>query len=452
MKSLLISLVMLPYALFAAPLYLSSDWSSYNSGKDSLVYVELYYSFNRAGLNFIEDSTGNHIAYLKLHFGLYDSLKETIIDTFNQKLAVPLAHDALASENYLLYDYLSLLLKPGAYAYKLELVPTKSPGEYNEGFIKVRAYPEDEISMSDITLISNMTNDTTPGPFRRFGKRILPSTSGYFGGGDQALYFYFEAYNVNLEDSVNFLLSVLDTSGKTLKNFTLENPIQSKNKLVYINGLSVAGLPDGVYILRVIYDKKGQKYGKEKIFRVRHPARKVSSIENSPLTSAQLAWERLKLIYFATPEELKRYDKLNPSGKVAFLRSFWKKLAGDSLAGDGEKLRQLIDARWKYASLHFSTSGADNTNGWKTDRGRIYILYGTPDNIERHRISMVGNEWERWNYSNIKGGSYFIFADIYGLGEPRLVDSDVPGELNNPDWLKKLQGQGGVFKKREQGR
>ena len=42
--------------------------------------------------------------------------------------------------------------------------------------------------------------------------------------------------------------------------------------------------------------------------------------------------------------------------------------------------------------------------GWKTDRGRIFILYGEPSEIERFPNQMDTKPYEIWHYNDIEGG------------------------------------------------
>jgi hypothetical protein len=61
--------------------------------------------------------------------------------------------------------------------------------------------------------------------------------------------------------------------------------------------------------------------------------------------------------------------------------------------------------------------------GWKTDRGRIYIVYGPPDEIESHPAGRGGGPpSEKWLYNYIEGiGKRVIveFVDVNRDGEYR---------------------------------
>lgn len=57
--------------------------------------------------------------------------------------------------------------------------------------------------------------------------------------------------------------------------------------------------------------------------------------------------------------------------------------------------------------------------GWRTDRGQIYIRYGSPDEIERHPFETEVPAYEIWYY--YRDGRKFIFSDDQGFGDYRLT-------------------------------
>jgi hypothetical protein len=58
--------------------------------------------------------------------------------------------------------------------------------------------------------------------------------------------------------------------------------------------------------------------------------------------------------------------------------------------------------------------------GWQTDRGRIYISYGEPDEIDDYPYSLSSVPYQEWHY--YRDGRYrkFTFVDVNLDGEYRL--------------------------------
>ena len=60
--------------------------------------------------------------------------------------------------------------------------------------------------------------------------------------------------------------------------------------------------------------------------------------------------------------------------------------------------------------------------GWQTDRGRVYIIYGKPDDIQRDDTSYGTGSYVVWYYNNLN--KKFVFWDEYGFGEYQLVSGN----------------------------
>jgi hypothetical protein len=60
------------------------------------------------------------------------------------------------------------------------------------------------------------------------------------------------------------------------------------------------------------------------------------------------------------------------------------------------------------------------SEGWRTDRGRIHILEGPPDEIESYSMQIDRNPTEVWFYFD--NGRRYVFVDETGFGDYVLVD------------------------------
>ena len=78
-------------------------------------------------------------------------------------------------------------------------------------------------------------------------------------------------------------------------------------------------------------------------------------------------------------------------------------------------------------------------DGWKTDRGRVYVLYAEPDEVQRFPSSENAKPYEKWNYNQIESGVLFVFIDLTGYGDYTLVHSTKRGELQDESWQQRLQ-------------
>ena len=81
--------------------------------------------------------------------------------------------------------------------------------------------------------------------------------------------------------------------------------------------------------------------------------------------------------------------------------------------------------------------------GYKTDRGRVALVYGIPDRVEALTSDSDMKPYEVWNYDTIEGGVVFIFGDTMGISELELLHSTKRGEVFNQNWQSRLAIKGG---------
>jgi len=120
-------------------------------------------------------------------------------------------------------------------------------------------------------------------------------------------------------------------------------------------------------------------------------------------------WLNEDAVYIITKDELAAAKRLTtPEEKDAFIRAFWEKR--DPTPGTVEnEYRDEHYRRIARANEKFTTA----TDGWRTDRGKMYIRLGEPDNIEssfsagsttmRSGVNRMTVPFEIWEYRNIPG-------------------------------------------------
>ena len=151
------------------------------------------------------------------------------------------------------------------------------------------------------------------------------------------------------------------------------------------------------------------------------------------LESPYKKWLNEDVVYIITDEERKAFKQLNTDEeREAFIENFW--LRRDPTPDTEEnEFKEEHYRRIAYANEHF----ASGIPGWKTDRGRIYIMYGPPDEIESHPsggtyerpIEEGGGEtstypFEDWRYRYIDGiGTNIVieFVDTTMTGEYHMT-------------------------------
>jgi GWxTD domain-containing protein len=136
-----------------------------------------------------------------------------------------------------------------------------------------------------------------------------------------------------------------------------------------------------------------------------------------PFFSSYRYLERVKqLVYIATSKEMEQLQNARVDKREEIWNEFWRKR--DPTSGDEvNEFRDEYFSKVNYAQEHFSTG---LTEGWKSDRGKIYIILGPPDYIERYPFEMERKAYQIWYYYN--RGYRLVFVERYNLGEYELIN------------------------------
>jgi hypothetical protein len=76
------------------------------------------------------------------------------------------------------------------------------------------------------------------------------------------------------------------------------------------------------------------------------------------------------------------------------------------------------------------------TPGWKTDRGRVFAKNGAPDELLHREQEQRAPPYEVWKYA--RSGEWYIFADLTGIDNWKLMTSTDLRETRIPDWRNRL--------------
>src|SRR5881394_990867 len=151
--------------------------------------------------------------------------------------------------------------------------------------------------------------------------------------------------------------------------------------------------------------------------------------EKPELKKAYKDWLDKDVTYIITDEERKAWKKLaTDDERERFIEEFWRRRDPDPDTDENEFKEEYYE-RIAYANEHF----ASGMPGWKSDRGRIWIMYGKPDERETHPS---GGNYERPSYEgggNITAYPFetWVYRHLDGVGdgvEVEFVDRTSTGE------------------------
>ncbi len=192
---------------------------------------------------------------------------------------------------------------------------------------------------------------------------------------------------------------------------------------------------------------KTEKHREQK--REKKLKQKSDSELKKELESQYKNWLDQDVVYIITPEERHTFLHLSTNEeREQFIEAFWQRRNPDPDSAENT-FKEEHYRRIAYANEHF----ASGIPGWKTDRGKIYIMWGPADEVDAHP---TGGTWDRpmdqgggetttyayedWRYRYLEGIGENVeleFVDPTGTGEYHLTTD--PSEK---DALLRVPGAG----------
>src|SRR5437660_6549635 len=151
------------------------------------------------------------------------------------------------------------------------------------------------------------------------------------------------------------------------------------------------------------------------------------------LDSAYRQWLTEDVTYIISPDERNAFLQLDTNEeREQFIEQFWLRRSSNPDLPEND-FKEEHYRRIAYANEHY----ASGIPGWKTDRGRMYIMWGPPDEIESHPTGGTHDRpmeegggststypWETWRWRYLEGiGENIIleFVDPSGSGEYHMT-------------------------------
>ncbi len=382
------------------------DYSVFNE-VDSVKRAEFYYLVELR--SFEADSTGKKA--IEYSFELESPGKKPLKRKWKQ---------VVKSSNYLV-DQITLLLAPGKYHLRFGVSDLNAGTSSSVDTTFVITH-EGIPGVSDIELLWSISEDTIPN-FFKYGMSFIPNPVRTYSPEKDTLLYTYEIY---VQDSATVVLnSLIYSRDGTPMVRNRPEILKIDGKYVGIGAMLLDDLKDeGEYKLVLDFVKlsDGSHLRAERIFYFTFGEREVS-----PELMDYVSF----IDYIASPKEILQFKKIkDEKARILFLKKFWSQRDPDPETPENEFLEEFI-LRVKEADNKFSTG---KKKGRYTDRGRILIKYGEPDEIKRISMDIPKPDREEWYYYSHNWK--FIFVDVRNDGDFKLIYSNNKEEPGVPDWRR----------------
>ncbi|HBY18343.1 MAG: hypothetical protein XD77_0454 [Marinimicrobia bacterium 46_47] len=140
--------------------------------------------------------------------------------------------------------------------------------------------------------------------------------------------------------------------------------------------------------------------------------------EMSPLIhDLDLAVRQMRYLRMTNFIQADEYQKmLNATGdeQKKLFQDFWKRNDPSPNTPNNELMNEYFH-RIELANQLFSGF----LDGWESDRGMIYTIFGEPDDVEQHTFDLSTKPYIIWYYHNLN--RQFVFMDYTGFGDYQLT-------------------------------
>lgn len=409
-----------------------ADYAAF-MGKENKTYTEFYLMlFSDQLIN--EANSADTIQEFAVRSKISNPADAKIIDDKKWFTNALLPRDSTKPNNAVVYDQWAELLNPGTYKVTITV---SANGVDKEGeaelMLTVPEFESSTFSLSQIEFVSEVQNKIDGSPFIKGDKKIIPNPWRRYGALNSRLSFFYEIYNMPSGSDLRGEYAITDNKGRTVKKLSDIEYSNSSGNVSIVHGINISNLPTGTYNLNIeLADSaSSSSTSQSRTFEV---IQMDTSSQHKGLTEEDAEIGGGLIQYLGTPAQHSFYEDLDQAGKAQYIIDFWAQNDPTPGTPENEFLQKIME-RFHYANKNFKWQ---NIPGWKTDRGRIIIKYGMPDDIEYHNTEADMKNYEIWTYNQDKQFN-FVFADIRSNGNFKLINSTKEGEVSDPNWRDYLR-------------
>jgi GWxTD domain-containing protein len=384
---------------FSKPKYYQ-DFLNFKSVKPGMTRLEIFIEVPYSEMHFVKEEN-NFKAEYSITITVYEEDKEKVVDEklWDEKINVKDFQQTAAGNNYNI-SIKSFDLKPGKYFIRTAVDDKDTRKTYASTNMYTLRDLDSLPNISDLMFIAKET--VVAG-----SKKILPNVTRQLNVKKEGVPLFFEIYSSKKQKlKMEFLVS--EGEKKVIFADTMYQDFDSGKTQVFHN-IKINELGLGNYLVTVKLLDDGNKM----------IAVTIKSFSSRwvgvPSAITDLDKAVSQLIYIATASE-KNYieDAKTKEEKIKRYLEFWKKKDPNPADEDNAVFDEYY-RRINFANVNFS----HYSEGWRTDRGMVYITLGAPNNIDRHPFDYDSKPYEVWEYYEIN--LQFVFMDESGFGDYRLI-------------------------------
>lgn len=436
------------------------NYGVFNTG-NSRPYLETYLTVSGNTVKFLPTNAG-HQASVNIAWKILKGSE--VVKASNYNLISPLATDTMHLPSFI--DNQRFSLDNGQYVIELVVTDNANPERKSTHSEKINILlnRDKKIYNSDIQILESFNKSTTQSVLTKNGYDLIPYNINYFPKTQNAIKFYFETYNLDtvIGQSTKFLYSYFIENNESLQKQIGLSGFQKQNA-AKVNPLlaqfDITKLPSGNYNLVIeVKDSLNKIQSQKKWFFQRQSDAKNNTIVGNTnfrtvedfFNSVQSTDSLKQFVECLWPVsgykerdwQQTQIQRKDPSLMRSYLVGFWKAQAADTT--------DPLNLWYTYYKQVLETNAllkCGKQKGYYTDRGRVYLQYGKPDQRNQVNNDADTYPYEIWQYYRIYDRSTkrffsnkkFVFVN-FAIADDcyKLIHSEVKGEIYDERWKLRL--------------
>lgn len=409
-------------------------------------YVEFNLQFAGYSLNYT-GAEGGLIGEVAVGMEVYKDNEVIASDAY--RLSSPLMKDSIVED---FYDVKRFQLAPGTYGFHIVLQDLNSDSKPLEAeqIIVIEEF-SDAISISDIAIAEIATKGDPSSVFYKSGYNLIPRISTFYPEQLNTIPVYFEIYNTGLlEDSLFGIKQTVINSatGKEIESLTQYSKHYAAEVVPVLRKVEIDELYTGKYILQyTLINRNMTELSTQTYEFERSKDREIDLFADeiildpsfqASITDDSIGYYLESLIPISRSTDVKNIiaiAKMKDGERARkHIQLYWTKTSPENPYEGWIRYKQQVQLVERVYSNNFQ-------EGFETDRGRVYLQYGSPSTISSKETSPSEYPYEIWQYNKIGvfSNKRFVFYNPDLVNNTyRLLHSDMIGELKNQNWPREL--------------
>jgi GWxTD domain-containing protein len=301
----------------------------------------------------------------------------------------------------------TLQIEAGSYQIEVMFEDRESRNSYRlSRTFTAKPYDENLMGISDLMLVRDVEEvDRT--------KQITPHINPNVASLETGFDVFYEVYNPFQLATVDITYSILSKGKEVYSNRDTQSLKRGVN--TFLANISSAGLSIGSYTLSATLYRSGDSTADAILANVDRQFIIEWLTAGAPISIVDLNDAIDQLRYYASSDEL-RYirDGKDDNERRTRFEEFWE----SRNPTPGAKTNIVMVEYYNRVAMANQRFG-HYLEGWKTDRGMTFIIYGQPDYIDRNPFHADTKPYEVWEYYDVN--RRFVFVDETGFGDYRLL-------------------------------